>query len=60
MPVIDIKKIVLTAAITGARPIFRIFLKEKSRPRENSRNMTPMSAQVLISALSTTDIVNGR
>ena len=43
-PVSIMEKIMVSAAIIGAEPIFSIFLKEKSRPREKSRNITPMSA----------------
>ena len=60
MPVMDMKNTVHTAAMTGAKPIFRIFLNEKSRPSEKSRNITPMSAHVCMSALSTTDMVSGK
>ena len=44
IPSIDIEKMMLTVEITGEAPIFTIFLNEKSRPSENSRNITPMSA----------------
>ena len=43
-PSIDMEKMMAMAEINGETPIFRIFLNEKSRPSENSRNMTPMSA----------------
>ena len=46
-------------AMMGEDPIFTIFLNEKSSPRENRRNITPMSAHVWMSAMSTTDIVYG-
>ena len=52
-----IQKMMVMAAMTGAAPIFRIFLKEKSSPREKSRKITPMSAHVCTSALSITDMV---
>ena len=45
--------------MTGEAPIFSIFLKEKSRPNENKRNMMPMSAHVRMSVLSMTDMVYG-
>ena len=51
------EKIIVSVVMTGAMPILIIFLNEKSSPSENSKNITPMSAQVLISELSTTDIV---
>ena len=54
-----IQKIMVRAAMTGAIPIFKIFLNEKSRPSENNKNITPISAHVCISALSTTDIRYG-
>ena len=57
MPSIIMEKMMVRAAMTGAMPIFRIFLNEKSSPKENRRKMTPMSAQVCISTLSTTDMV---
>ena len=59
MPSIAMEKTMLIAAMTGAMPIFRTFLNEKSRPSANSRNITPMSAHVWMSALSMTDIVRG-
>ena len=55
MPRVIIENTIDTAAMTGAMPIFRIFLKEKSRPSANSRNSTPMSAHVWMFSLSTTD-----
>ena len=59
MPSSIMQKMMVMAAITGAAPILSIFLKEKSRPREKSRNMTPMSAHVCTLALSITDMVYG-
>ena len=44
-------------AMMGDEPILRIFLNEKSSPSEKSRNITPMSAHVWMSAMSTTDMV---
>ena len=38
-----IEKTMKLAAMTGAMPIFRIFLNEKSRPNAKRRNTTPMS-----------------
>ena len=55
-PSTTMQKMMVQAAITGAMPIFRIFLNEKSSPSEKSRKITPMSAHVCMSALSTTDI----
>ena len=52
-----IENIMVMAAITGAMPILIIFLNEKSSPKENNKNITPISAQVWMSALSTTDMV---
>ena len=52
MPSMDMQKMMLTVEMTGEAPIFRIFLNEKSRPNENSRNITPMSAHVLPSPVS--------
>ena len=50
-----IENTMLHAAMAGAIPIFRIFLNEKSSPSANKRNKTPMSAQVWMFSLSTTD-----
>ena len=55
MPSIIMQKMMVTVEMMGDAPIFRIFLKEKSSPKENSRNITPMSAHVCISAWSTTE-----
>ena len=57
MPMVIIQKTMVMVAMTGAAPILRIFLNEKSRPRENRVNITPMSAQVFTSVWSTTDMV---
>ena len=57
MPSIIMEKTMTTVAMIGDAPIFTIFLKEKSRPSEKSVKMTPMSAQVLISVSSITDMV---
>ena len=46
MPSAIIENTVETAAMTGAKPIFRIFLNEKSNPSANNRNSTPISAHV--------------
>ena len=46
LPSIIMAKIIVTAAIIGAAPIFMIFFIEKSSPKENNRNSTPMSAHV--------------
>ena len=46
-----------TVEMTGEAPFFRIFLNEKSRPRENSRNMTPMSAHRWMFDMSATEAV---
>ena len=57
MPRNIMEKMMVLTAITGAAPIFNIFLNEKSSPKEKSRKMTPMSAQVCTSARSTTDMI---
>ena len=44
MPNIDMQKMMVMVEMMGDAPILRIFLKEKSRPSENRRNITPMSA----------------
>ena len=49
------QKMMQMVEMMGDAPIFRIFLNEKSRPSENSRNITPMSAQRWILSMSTTD-----
>ena len=56
MPSIIMQNTIEHVDIMGEAPIFRIFLNEKSSPSEKSRNITPMSAHVLMSDLSTTDI----
>ena len=43
-PSIDMAKMMVMVDMMGEAPIFRIFLNEKSKPNENSRNITPMSA----------------
>ena len=43
------------AAMTGAMPIFSIFLNENSSPSAKSRNTTPMSAHMCTSERSTTE-----
>ena len=43
-PSIDMQKMMVMVEMMGDAPIFRIFLNEKSRPNENNRNITPMSA----------------
>ena len=53
IPMSIMEKTMVRAAITGALPILRIFLNEKSRPREKSRNITPMSAHDCMFSLST-------
>ena len=45
------------AEIIGEAPIFSIFLNEKSRPNEKSRNITPMSAHRWMFSESATDAV---
>ena len=51
------QKMMVTAAMTGAAPIFNIFLNEKSSPSEKRRKMTPMSAHVFTLEVSITDRV---
>ena len=57
MPSVIMKKMMVQAAMIGDMPIFRIFLTENSSPNAKSRNVTPMSAHVCMSPLSTTDMV---
>ena len=57
MPNAIMQKMMMAAEMTGEAPIFNIFLKEKSSPKLNSVNITPISAQEWILASSTTDIV---
>ena len=59
IPNVIMQKTIVQAAIIGAMPIRSIFLNEKSSPNEKSKKMTPMSAQVWMSALSITDMVRG-
>ena len=59
MPSVIIAKIMVRVVMTGDMPIFTIFLKEKSKPKEKSKNITPMSAHVFMSLLSITDMVYG-
>ena len=47
-------EMMVTAAMTGPAPILTIFLKLNSMPSVNIRNITPMSAQVCMSAASVT------
>ena len=58
-PSIDMEKIMVAVEMMGEAPIFRIFLNEKSRPSENSRNITPMSAHNWMLSVSTTLAVYG-
>ena len=43
------------AAMTGALPIFTIFLNENSKPSAKSKNITPISAQRWMLPVSITD-----
>ena len=56
-PSIDMLKMMVTVDMTGETPIFSIFLNEKSRPSEKSRNITPMSAHRCTLSISATDAV---
>ena len=58
-PSIDMKKIVEHVVMIGDAPILRIFLKEKSSPNENRRNITPRSDHRWMLSESTTDAVYG-
>ena len=53
-PSIDMQKIMVIVDMMGDAPIFRIFLNEKSRPSENNRNITPMSAHRCMFSTSAT------
>ena len=57
MPSAIMRNTMAHVAMMGDEPILRIFLNEKSSPSEKSRNITPMSAHVWMSAMSTTDMV---
>ena len=59
MPMVIMQKTMVIVAMMGAAPIFKIFLKEKSSPKENNVNMTPMFAHVSIFSSSMTDMVYG-
>ena len=56
-PSMDMQKMMVVVEMMGEAPIFRIFLNEKSRPSENNRNITPMSAQRCTFSVSTTEAV---
>ena len=56
-PSIDIQKMMLHVEIIGEAPIFRIFLNEKSSPKENRRNITPRSDHRWMLSESTTEAV---
>ena len=58
-PNIDMEKMITMVEMNGEAPIFNIFLNEKSRPNENNKNMTPMSAHRWIFSVSATDAVYG-
>ena len=58
MPMVIMENTIVMAAMNGAMPILSIFLKEKSRPKANNKNITPMSDHVFMFSLSTTDIIN--
>ena len=57
MPINIMLNTMQQVAMTGDTPILMIFLKEKSRPSEKSRNITPMSPHIRMLALSTTDMM---
>ena len=56
-PSMDMQKIMVVVEMMGDAPIFRIFLNEKSRPKEKSRNITPMSAHRWTFSVSATEAV---
>ena len=58
MPMVIMEKMMVMAAMTGANPILRIFLNEKSSPRAKSRNITPICAHVSMFSWSTIENVN--
>lgn len=58
-PNIDMKKMIVQVDMMGEAPILRIFLNEKSRPNEKSRNITPISAQRCTFSISATEAVYG-
>ena len=45
-PIININKILVKAVMIADFPTLTIFLKLNSKPKLNSRNITPMSAQI--------------
>ena len=53
------QKIIVQAAMTAEPPTFTIFLKLNSRPSANNKNITPISAHILIFAVSITEGVKG-
>ena len=56
-PSMDMEKMMAMVEMKGETPMRSIFLNEKSSPSENSRNMTPMSAQRWMLAVSATEAV---
>ena len=54
-----IQKMMVQAAMMAEPPTLTIFLKLNSKPRANSKKMTPISAHVLILAVSITEGVYG-
>ena len=53
-PTYIMHRMIASAAIIGAAPIFRIFLNENSRPRAKSRKMTPISLHTWMPCISVT------
>ena len=54
IPNVIMQNTMVTVAMRGADPILRIFLNEKSRPKENKVNMMPMVAHISMSLISST------
>ena len=55
MPTTVMHAVLVMTAMTGVLPAFSSLRKLNSRPSENRRKMTPISAHVLTSALSATE-----
>ena len=55
MPTTIMQAVLVMTAMTGVLPALSSLRKLNSRPSEKRRKMTPMSAQVLTSALSATE-----
>ena len=53
-PIPNIKRTSVTAVTVAPRPTANNFLKLNSKPKQNNKMITPISAQILIASLSCT------